>query len=169
MLGEVISTAGPNHLNCYGSYNFMAKFNYSSPLSNVFKSMKQTNTYQSLLYRCFLEGGQLEHRNRLASVTDTGSAAAGLATQSPCNIGMHLKIMVLICVVCHHAIYGTLGEALKYFWEKRKVLRKHSLHGNKSSPLFYWSCSSVVVNSLNTSTWFFVCMWFCFGGVLRKY
>jgi len=37
MLGEVISTAGPNHMNFCDSYNFMAKFNLSSPLSNVFK------------------------------------------------------------------------------------------------------------------------------------
>jgi len=27
MLGEVISTAGPNNMNCYDRYNFMAKFN----------------------------------------------------------------------------------------------------------------------------------------------
>ena len=37
MLGEVISSAVPNHMNCYDSYNFMAKSNQSSPLSNVFK------------------------------------------------------------------------------------------------------------------------------------
>jgi len=37
MLGEVISTAGPNHMNCCDSYNFKAKFNYSSPLSNAFE------------------------------------------------------------------------------------------------------------------------------------
>jgi len=37
MLGDVISTAGPNHLICCDSYNFMAKFNYSSPLSSSFK------------------------------------------------------------------------------------------------------------------------------------
>jgi len=30
MLGEVISTAGPKHVDCCDSYNFMAKFNYSS-------------------------------------------------------------------------------------------------------------------------------------------
>jgi len=36
MLGEVISTAGPNHMNYCDSYNFMAKFNLSSPLSNIF-------------------------------------------------------------------------------------------------------------------------------------
>jgi len=34
---EVINTAGPNNMNCCDSYNLIAKFNYSSPLSNVFK------------------------------------------------------------------------------------------------------------------------------------
>ena len=38
MLGEVISTAGPNHMNCCDSKNFIAKFNQSSPLSNGFKN-----------------------------------------------------------------------------------------------------------------------------------
>jgi len=33
MLGEVIRTAGPNHIACCDSYNFMAKFNLSSSLS----------------------------------------------------------------------------------------------------------------------------------------
>jgi len=48
MLGEVISTAGPNHMNCCDSYNFMAKFNLSSPLSNVFKIMcKVSQNYGS--------------------------------------------------------------------------------------------------------------------------
>jgi len=37
MLGEVISTAGPYYINCCDSYNLIAKFNYSSPLSYVFK------------------------------------------------------------------------------------------------------------------------------------
>ena len=36
MLGEVISAAGPNHMNCCDSQNFMAKFNQSWPLSNDF-------------------------------------------------------------------------------------------------------------------------------------
>jgi len=36
MLGEMISTAGPNHKDCCDSYNFMAKFNSSSQLSNIF-------------------------------------------------------------------------------------------------------------------------------------
>jgi len=38
MLAEVISTAGPNHINCNDSYNFMTKINWSLPLSNVFNS-----------------------------------------------------------------------------------------------------------------------------------
>ena len=44
MLGEVISTAGPNHMNCCDSYNFMAKFK-SSPLSNAFKVAVQGFLY----------------------------------------------------------------------------------------------------------------------------
>ena len=38
MLGEVISTAVPNHMNCYDSKYCMPKF-WSSPLSNGFKGM----------------------------------------------------------------------------------------------------------------------------------
>jgi len=38
LLGEVISTAGPNHTNCCDRYNVMAKFKLSSPLSNGFKT-----------------------------------------------------------------------------------------------------------------------------------
>jgi len=41
-LGEVISTAGSNHIDCFDSYNFMAKFNYSSPLSIPFKTVSLT-------------------------------------------------------------------------------------------------------------------------------
>jgi len=50
MLGKVISTAGPNHMNYFDSWNFMAKFNQSSPLSNVLKQQcqKQQNTNQRL-------------------------------------------------------------------------------------------------------------------------
>jgi len=45
MLGEVISTAGPNHMNYCDSYNLMPKFNYSSPLSNVFEGFLQAYAF----------------------------------------------------------------------------------------------------------------------------
>jgi len=46
MTVKVISTEGPNHMNCCDSYNFMAKFNQSSPLSNVFNILRRTIIYQ---------------------------------------------------------------------------------------------------------------------------
>jgi len=66
MLGEVISTAGPNHTDCCDSYNFMAKFNSSSPLSNTFKqihmqrialklkSQTTSTNFYGLLSHCYL-------------------------------------------------------------------------------------------------------------------
>jgi len=39
MLGEEISTEGPIHINCGESLAVMAKFNWSSPLSNPFKDI----------------------------------------------------------------------------------------------------------------------------------
>ena len=45
MTVKVISTEGPNHMNCCDSYNFMAKFNQSSPLSNVFNILRRTIIY----------------------------------------------------------------------------------------------------------------------------
>ena len=47
MLGEVISTAGPDHIYYCDSYNFMSKFNSSSPMSSVFKP---TLTHQQIYH-----------------------------------------------------------------------------------------------------------------------
>jgi len=63
MLGEVISTAGPNHMNCCDSYNFMAKFNYSSPLSNVFNILMlyvlQVSHFKEFIPKAFPSGDDL--------------------------------------------------------------------------------------------------------------
>ena len=41
MLGEVISTEGPIHINFSQSLALMAQFNLSSPLTNPFFTVKQ--------------------------------------------------------------------------------------------------------------------------------
>jgi len=56
MLGEVISTAGPNHTNCCDRYNFMAKFNLNLPLSIPF------NFKMFILTKAWL--GALKTRNK---------------------------------------------------------------------------------------------------------